>query len=184
VPTRSTTRPNSVDMEFDVGPMLDVRVNYYAPARRSGRLQIGARRFPADRGGLLDAPQRPSQSPQRQYLLLFVVVQDVAHGGDGTCVPGRRQRLGCYVWWPVFRCPLVAGFECSPRLERRRVPPARTYAAGRSSRAPRSGVHMAWSRMCRPVGQTLPKAAWVSDEFGAKLRVANRPTDGGQKSRL
>jgi len=21
-----------------------------------------------------------------------------------------------YVWWPVFRCPSMAGFECPPRL--------------------------------------------------------------------
>jgi hypothetical protein len=94
----------------------------------TGRLQIGTRRLPADRGGLLDASQRPSQSPQRQYLLLFVVAQDVAHGGERTYVPRRCQRLGCYVWWPVFRCPSMAGFGCPPRTwgtRTRRPPPPR-----------------------------------------------------------
>ncbi len=75
--------------------------------RDPGRLQIGTCRFPTDRGGLLDTPQRSPQSPQRQNLLLFVVAQDVAHGGNGTCVPRRRQCLGCYAWWPVFTCPVM-----------------------------------------------------------------------------
>src|SRR6185295_19883705 len=60
-----------------------------------------ARRLTADAGGLFDPAQRPSESAQRQHLLLFGVAQDVAHGGEGTCVPRRRQRLGCYAWWPV-----------------------------------------------------------------------------------
>jgi hypothetical protein len=37
--------------------------------------------------------------------VLFVVVQDVTHAGDGTCVPRPRQRLG--------RVSLIAGFEVS-----------------------------------------------------------------------
>ena len=49
-----------------------------------GGLQIAARRLATDAGRLLDAPQRPAQSPQRQDLLLFVVAQDVAHAGEGT----------------------------------------------------------------------------------------------------
>lgn len=73
--------------------------------------------FPGGGGGLFDAAQRPSESPQRQNLLLFGVAQDVAHGGEQTCVSRRRQRLGCYVWWPVFTCPPVAGFGCPPRQQ-------------------------------------------------------------------
>src|ERR1019366_2809692 len=41
--------------------------------------QIGGRRFPADARGLLNAPQRPSQPPQRDDLLFLLLVQDVAH---------------------------------------------------------------------------------------------------------
>jgi hypothetical protein len=42
-------------------------------------LQIAADRFAPDTGRPLDAPQRPSQSPQRHNLVVFVVSQDVAH---------------------------------------------------------------------------------------------------------
>ena len=47
--------------------------------RDAGRLQIAAGRLPADARRLLDAPQRPTQSPQRQALLSCVFAQDVAH---------------------------------------------------------------------------------------------------------
>ena len=83
--------------------------------RDTSGLQIGAGRLATDRGRLLDAPQRPTESPQRQNLLLFGVAQDIAHGGERTCVSRRRQRLGCYARWPVFRCPSMAGFGCPPR---------------------------------------------------------------------
>jgi hypothetical protein len=36
-------------------------------------------RFAPDTGRPLDAPQRPSQSPERHNLVVFVVSQDVAH---------------------------------------------------------------------------------------------------------
>jgi hypothetical protein len=42
-------------------------------------LQIAADRFAPDTRRPLDAPQRPSQSPQRHNLVVFVVSQDVAH---------------------------------------------------------------------------------------------------------
>ena len=41
--------------------------------------QIGSRRFPAHLCGFLNAPQRPSQPPQRDDLLFRLLVQDVAH---------------------------------------------------------------------------------------------------------
>jgi hypothetical protein len=47
--------------------------------RDRGGFQIAADRFAANTGGLLDAPQRPAQSPQRHNLMLLVVAQDVAH---------------------------------------------------------------------------------------------------------
>ena len=42
-------------------------------------LQIAADGFAPDAGRLLDAPQRPPESPQRHNLVVFVVSQDVAH---------------------------------------------------------------------------------------------------------
>jgi hypothetical protein len=50
-------------------------------------------------------------------LLLLGVVQDVAHAGDRTCVPSRRQRLDRYREWPVFSCRLMAGLGCPPKDE-------------------------------------------------------------------
>ena len=41
--------------------------------------------------GLVDAPKRPPERPEREDLLLLGVVQDVAHAGGRTCVPFRRR---------------------------------------------------------------------------------------------
>jgi hypothetical protein len=47
----------------------------------------------------------------------LVVAQDVAHPGDGSR-PHRLVNVSVrYSWWPVFRCPSVAGFGCPPRKE-------------------------------------------------------------------
>ena len=82
-----------------------------AAHRHPGGLQIAAGRLPTDRGGLFDAPQRPAQSPQRQDLLLFLVVaQDVAHAGGGPCPPAgvnvsvatRGGRFSGVHQWPVL----------------------------------------------------------------------------------
>ena len=64
----------------------------------ASRFQILAGRFPADAGGLLDAPQRPAESPERHDLLPSMLVQDVAHDRDGAMGSAGRQRLGRYVW--------------------------------------------------------------------------------------
>ena len=47
-----------------------------------------------DAGRFLDARERPAQSPECADLLLFLVVQGVAHAGERTCVLRPRQRLG------------------------------------------------------------------------------------------
>src|SRR5260221_14676818 len=83
--------------------------------RDPGGFQVATDRLATDRERLLDAPKRPSEPSERQNLLLLVVVQDVAHDSDGTCVPRRRQRLDRYREWPVFSCRLMAGFGCPPR---------------------------------------------------------------------
>ena len=51
-----------------------------------------------------DALQRPPQSAQRENLLLFVWLQDVAHLGEGLHVRRLRPRLGRQ---------LIVGFEVS-----------------------------------------------------------------------
>ncbi len=42
--------------------------------------QVGAGRLPADPGGRFDASERPPQAPQRDDLLLLLIVQDIATG--------------------------------------------------------------------------------------------------------
>ena len=53
------------------------------PHRDPGRFQISRRRFPANAGLPLDAPQRPSQPPQRDDLLFLFFAQDIAHVDGG-----------------------------------------------------------------------------------------------------
>lgn len=86
-----------------------------SPNRNAGRPQVRPNGLATDARGLLNAPKRPAQAAQGAYLLLFLVVQDVAHARVGTQVPRRRQRLGRQPWWPVFSCPSMAGFGCPPR---------------------------------------------------------------------
>jgi hypothetical protein len=64
------------------------------PHGDAGGFQIAADRLTPDAGRFLDARERPAQSPQRQDLMLCVVVQDVAHPGEGLHVQRLRQRLG------------------------------------------------------------------------------------------
>jgi hypothetical protein len=52
-----------------------------------------------------DSADRPPKLPEREDLLLFCLLQDVAHPGEGHQVPRPRQRLG--------RRQLIAGFELS-----------------------------------------------------------------------
>ena len=83
-------------------------------------MQVGAGRLPTHPRRLLDAPQRPAQSPKCQNFLSFLVAQDVGHAGGGTTVLPPRQRLGVPLpHWPVFRCRRLAGFGCRPRTFRR-----------------------------------------------------------------
>ena len=73
-------------------------------ARRPSGVQVGARRLAPHTRGQLDAPERPAQPPQRQYLLFLLFVQDV-HPGGGSRPTRLCQRLG-----PLR---LVAGFQVS-----------------------------------------------------------------------
>ena len=79
--------------------------------------RVAHHRLAAYRERLLDASERPSESPQGEDLLL-ALVQDVAHADDGTCVPPPRQRLDRYCEWLVFSGRSMAGLECLPRWSR------------------------------------------------------------------
>jgi len=68
------------------------------PARRSHHdacdLEIGARRLAANARRLFNAPERPPQPAQRDYLLSFLGTQDVGHPGGRRAAHRPRQRLG------------------------------------------------------------------------------------------
>jgi hypothetical protein len=55
--------------------------------------------------GLLNALKRPAQATEREDLLLFVLLQNVAHLGEELHAPRLRQRRG--------RRQLIVGFEVS-----------------------------------------------------------------------
>ena len=88
----------------------------------SGSGGVGGRpRGPTVPGGSegdpFNASKRPPQSPQRHDLLLFFVVQDVAHRdvGNREALVAVNVSVG-QPEWPVFRCRSVAGFGCPPRV--------------------------------------------------------------------
>jgi len=84
--------------------------------------QVCARRLAPNARPFLDVTQRPAQAAENQNLVPLVVAQDVAHPGAETCAFCTCQRLNRYSWWPVFRCPSVAGFGCPPRLAQEKGP--------------------------------------------------------------
>ena len=51
--------------------------------------------------GLLDAPQGPSELPQRDDLLFLFFAQDIAHA-DGGYRPSRQSQCPGFYRWPVF----------------------------------------------------------------------------------
>src|SRR5688572_18307681 len=73
--------------------------------RDPGGQQLAASRRAVDTGGLRDSPDRPTQATESKNLLLLLVIQDVAHSGEGPWARRLRQRLG--------RRQLMAGFAVS-----------------------------------------------------------------------
>ena len=69
-------------------------------ASMKSRLEASAHGFPPDTRRPLDPQKRPPQSAERTDLLLFVVIQGVAHADEGLHVHRPRQRPG--------RRPLIA----------------------------------------------------------------------------
>ena len=81
------------------------------PSRNRGRFQISGRSFAPDSGLFFDAPQRPSQPPQRDDFLLLFLVQDVAHI-DGEYSPSVNVLAQFFIGrfsgdpvWPVLGDP-------------------------------------------------------------------------------
>jgi len=89
-----------------------------ATHRHAGSLQVSARRLPTDACGLFDSPQRPAQSPKRQYLLLLLVAQDVAHPGDGSRPHRLRQRPGALLVVAGFQVSISGRFRPSTKVRR------------------------------------------------------------------
>ena len=76
------------------------------PAHRQPRRpQVARHGGPIDVHRRGNAARRPSEPPEREDLLLFGLLQDVTHPGEGHQVRRPRQRLG--------RRQLIAGFEVS-----------------------------------------------------------------------
>ncbi len=67
--------------------------------------QIAASRRAVHTGRLRDPPHRPAQAAESKNLLLLLMIQDVAHPGEGPWARRLRQRLGCR--------QLMAGFAVS-----------------------------------------------------------------------
>jgi hypothetical protein len=89
----------------------------FAPTSRwsdgdAGRLKVGAGGLAPNAGLLLDAPQRPSQPAEREDLLSFFFRQDIAHSTESK---SPSSSMSCRFYWPVLRCPSLAGFGCPPR---------------------------------------------------------------------
>jgi hypothetical protein len=130
-------RTRSVDAPWPVVPAFapsgSVAAASFAGARRARAPRSpppSGTRSPShvERPWLPNPPQRPAQSPQRQHLLSFVEVQDVAHSDvENTRSLAAVNVSATYPWWPVLRCPSVAGFGCPPRAgEGRGRPSARS----------------------------------------------------------
>ena len=56
--------------------------------------QIATSRRAVHTRRLRDPPHRPPQAAESKNLLLLLVIQNVAHPGEGPCAPRLRQRLG------------------------------------------------------------------------------------------
>ena len=73
-------------------------------APRSRGFEVAADRFPAHPSGLLDPGQRPAQTAECEDLLLYRVIQDVAHRGAGSLLARVNVSAGAQ---------LIAGFAVS-----------------------------------------------------------------------
>ena len=88
--------------------------------RNAGRFQVVAGRFAPDPGGVLRCAAATSPvAPAPRLAAVLMSSKTLLMAAKEHTAPRRRQRLGRYAWWPVFRCPSMAGFGCPPRPLRR-----------------------------------------------------------------
>src|SRR6185295_896158 len=66
--------------------------------------------------------ERPAQTAERQNLVLFVMLQDVAHPREGPHVPRLRQRLGGRQLMVGFQVSINCRFWVSTEGRARRTP--------------------------------------------------------------
>jgi hypothetical protein len=163
-------------------------------------LQIAADRFAPDAGRPFDAPQRPAQSPQRQDLVVFVVSQDVAHAVRNAAFLVGVNASSRYSKWPVFSCPLIAGFGCPPTVDAKmpvwlssRCGPRAARCTGNDSRVPdplRPAMLISLNSMaalrgqCRMVHRAQaasPLRSNVPDRHSRERRSRRLPSIGADK---
>ena len=91
-----------------------------APHREAGGLQVvagGSRRTPVAASiRRSDQPRRPSA----RTCCRFSSAKTLLMPGRNSQFPTRVNVSGRYRKWPVFNCPLMAGFGCPPRDNRLR----------------------------------------------------------------
>jgi hypothetical protein len=138
-----------------------------ATHRDPGRLQIVAGRLSAYAGGRFDAPQRPTESPQCDDLLLSVITQDVAHGGVGACAPRCRQRLGPLRVVAGFQVSINGRFWVSTEVMR-----FRTAHGVRSS--PESSTRMGLRSDVHGLSSTVNDFRTLANQKASELPVTNR----------
>ena len=100
------------------GPHFRTWAWYKRRSRSAVTAAVSLRSLPQSSTGRLDVRERGRPLVAAHDHLEEVLgggVRELAHACVGTSVPRRRQRLGRQPWWPVFRCPLMAGFGCPPR---------------------------------------------------------------------
>ena len=83
------------------------------PYRHAGRLQVGAGCFSTHTIGLLDAPQRPSELPQCDDLLLFFFAQDIAHA-EGAYMRSLRSQCPGLLLLAGFQVTFIGRFWVTP----------------------------------------------------------------------
>ena len=155
------------------------------------RAQVTARRLPTDPCLRFDPAQRPSQSPQRHYLLSSVLAQDVCHPGAGPQVPRLRQRLGALLLVAGFQVSISGRFWVSTEDNRRRagLPLSRIDFRRQRKSHPRPGRFAARALCCdhrdgRHHHRQREPAGLRQHPHPGRLNMFGRGSDGRSGARV
>ena len=116
---------------------------------QTGRLQVAAGGLTPDPGGLFDPPQRPAEASERENLLPFLFLQDVAHAGAGTSCsrPASTSRatigngrFSAAHQWPVLDAHRGGTWRRSALSARFRAPWRARGTCGGCSGSSRTGL--------------------------------------------